>query len=101
MATLQVRDIDDKLYEALKIKASIERRSLSQEVIKIIEDFLSLTTYEKKDATEEFLKLSGAWQDNRSEKDIVEDIRASRKNSPRFGEDHGLFDWYWYYNLQP
>jgi plasmid stability protein len=33
MAVLQVRDIDDGLYEALKTMAKNERRSISQEVL--------------------------------------------------------------------
>ncbi len=37
MATLQVRDIDDRLYESLKTFANSEKRSISQEVIHIIE----------------------------------------------------------------
>jgi hypothetical protein len=35
MAILQVRDIDDHLYEALKSAASASNRSISQEVVVI------------------------------------------------------------------
>ena len=41
MAILQVRDIDNNLYESLKSRAKREKRSVSQEVIKIIEDYLA------------------------------------------------------------
>ena len=37
MATLQVRDIDNELYELLKKRAAGERRSISQEVVRILE----------------------------------------------------------------
>ena len=36
MATLQVRDIDDRLYKYLKTSAKLKNRSISQEVITII-----------------------------------------------------------------
>jgi plasmid stability protein len=41
MAILQVRDIDDRLYDSLKQKAQINNRSISQEVISILETYLS------------------------------------------------------------
>ncbi|MEW5814047.1 MAG: antitoxin, partial [Spirochaetota bacterium] len=37
MANLQVRDIDDRLYTVLKQRARAKHRSLSQEVVHIIE----------------------------------------------------------------
>ena len=37
MAHLQVKDIDDKLYESLRNLASQEKRSISQEVIYILQ----------------------------------------------------------------
>ena len=36
MATLYVRDIPDDLYDALKLQATAERRSISQEAIRLI-----------------------------------------------------------------
>ncbi|HOF34148.1 MAG TPA: hypothetical protein PK624_01790 [Spirochaetota bacterium] len=41
MAILQVRDFDDGLYSSLKSMAKSENRSISQEVISIIEKYLS------------------------------------------------------------
>jgi len=41
MAILQVRDIDDRLYDTLKQRAHIDNRSISQEVISILEKHLS------------------------------------------------------------
>ena len=43
MATLQVRDIDDRVYKELKQRAKSKHRSLSQEVAYIIEEYLSAT----------------------------------------------------------
>ncbi len=42
MANLQVRDIDDKLYDSLKRRADLEHRSISQEVVMIIESHHSI-----------------------------------------------------------
>jgi plasmid stability protein len=41
MAHLQVRDMDDKLYSSLRELATNEKRSISQEVIYIIQKYLS------------------------------------------------------------
>jgi hypothetical protein len=92
MANLQVRDIDDRLYESLRERASREKRSISQEVILILEKYLSRPTAYDVNPTDEFLWLSGAWRDDRSADEIISDIRDSRRNSSRFvGEDH-VFD---------
>ena len=41
MATLQVRDIDDRLYDFIKTSAKMQNRSISQEVITIIQSYLN------------------------------------------------------------
>lgn len=92
MANLQVRDIDDRLYESLRERANREKRSISQEVVHILERYLSLPHAHDEDVTDEFLKLAGSWQDERSAEQIIVDIRGSRKNSARFGKRHELFD---------
>ena len=92
MANLQVRDIDEKLYESLRVRASKERRSISQEVIHILEKYLSLPRAYDVNPTDEFLKLSGSWEDDRSAEDIVKSIRSERTESTRFAQSNELFD---------
>lgn len=92
MAVLQVRDIDDRLYEALKTLAKSRHRSVSQEVVNILERSLSNPDIDSIHQTDAFLDLSGAWIDDRSADDIVDEIRKSRKNSSRFEASHELFD---------
>ena len=93
MATLQVRDIDDRLYKYLKTSAKLKNRSISQEVITIIQDHLNSSQNPASNATKEFLSLSGAWKDDRSAADIVKDIQKHRINSSsRFGDKNGVFD---------
>jgi hypothetical protein len=88
LAILQVRDIDDSLYEALKTLAKKERRSISQEVIVIIESYISNPKRTAIESTEEFLNLS--WHGNESADEIIDNIKKQRKNSWRFGNQNDL-----------
>lgn len=92
MANLQVKDIDEKLYQSLKELASREKRSISGEVVHIIQKYLSTPQAFRKNPTDEFLNLAGSWEDERDEVEIAEDIHKARKNSDRFRQDHELFD---------
>ena len=93
MATLQVRDIDDKLYKTLKFMAKQKRRSVSQEVARMIESYLATQHIQTPAAqTRAFLDLAGAWADDKSADDIIADIRSNRKNSQRFEDADGLFN---------
>ncbi|MBT3379621.1 MAG: antitoxin [Lentisphaerae bacterium] len=87
MATLQVRSMDDQLYRALGARAAMDNRSISQEVIAIIKDYLSRPASQHQTTTEQFLQLCGSWQDDRAEDEIAADIRDARTSSPgRFRE---------------
>ena len=92
MANLQVRDIDNRLYESLKRRAEMEHRSISQEVVMIIENHLKRDTMESELQTQEFLKLSNSWHDNQNAKDIITDIRSSRSRNNRSRKIDELFD---------
>ena len=92
MANLQVRDIDDQIYEALKKRAKQQHRSLSQEVVYIIEEYLSRPNIDSTRQTESFLQLVGAWQGPESAEEILTSIRKGRIESKRFKGQHGLFD---------
>lgn len=92
MAILQVRDIDERLYEHIKTSAKQQNRSISQEVITILEEHLNSTNREHRNATLEFLAMEGSWKDDRPAAEIAADIRAGRRNSRRFGYNDVLFD---------
>jgi len=81
MATLQVRSIDDQLYRALGARAAQDNRSISQEVVAIIKDYLSRPAPQHRNVTEEFLQLCGSWQDDGSEQEIAAGIRQARVDS--------------------
>ncbi len=85
MAILQVRSMDDMLYNALGRLAASENRSISQQVIEIIKTYLATPRQELISRDDEALSLAGAWKDERSEKEIVKEIRKSR-STKRFQE---------------
>jgi len=91
MANLQVKGLDDGLYRALAARAARENRSISQEVVTMLQDFLARPSSSSREATEAFLALAGTWEDDRSAKEIAADIRRKRRSGRRFG-DHRVFD---------
>ena len=92
MAMLQVRDMDDRLYDRLKFAAKLDNRSISQQVITILQNYFTSIPVKTKNATEEFLKLADSWEDSRSTNEIIDDIYGSRVNSTRFEALDGIFD---------
>ena len=90
MAILQVRDIDDRLYNSLRQKARRDNRSISQEVIAILETYLSNPLMYNTNSTQEFLELS--WDDNRDAGEIINTLVKDRKNKKSFGKYNGIFD---------
>ena len=74
MATLEVKGMDDDLYRALAARAAQDNRSISQEVVTMIQEALSRPGLSPQQATDEFLALAGTWQDERSAEEIVRDI---------------------------
>jgi len=92
VANLQVRDIDDRLYESIRMLAKSDKRSISQEVVHILEKYLSQPESFGRNQTDEFLKLAGSWEDERSAGEIISKIRESRRNSTRFEKNNELFD---------
>jgi plasmid stability protein len=83
MATLQVRSVDDQLYEALGKRALMENRSISQEVVFILKAYLSSPPLKYQEATARFLEICGSWEDRRGADDIVAEIRQSRQKGAR------------------
>jgi plasmid stability protein len=79
--------MDDQLYRALGIRAAMENRSISQEVVAIVTEYLSRPSSRHQQVTEQFLQLCSSWRDDRSEEEIAKEIRASRvENTDRFGD---------------
>ncbi len=86
MANLQIKKIDDDLYEELKMLAASENRSVSQQVLHYIKFFISRKKIISpvKSPAETLISLSGSWMDSRDADTIIADIRSNRKNSSEF-----------------
>ena len=85
MANLQVKGIDDGLYEQLKRLATAENRSVSQEIIFLVKAHLSSqkTRRAMPSPAEVLLQLYGSWEDSRSAGEIVAEIRNARERKSR------------------
>lgn len=88
MANLQVKGIDDGLYDQLKRHAAVENRSVSQEIVLLIKSHLGARTAQRAGSSpaETLLQLAGSWEDDRPAETIMDEIRASRVNSQRFSD---------------
>jgi hypothetical protein len=85
MANLQIKNMDEDLYEEIKRAASAENRSVSQQVLTLIRDYLAKRNQVSKLKTpaQVLLELSGTWEDERSAEEIVQDIKKARRNSKK------------------
>ncbi len=91
MATLQVKGFDEALYKALGARAKRENRSISQEVVKLVQDFLARPEGAAEEATRAFIALCGSWEDKRSARQIARDIRKGRRVGRRFKGVRNVF----------
>ena len=87
MATLKVTGLNDELYKALRTRAAMDNRSVSQEVVTMIQEFLSSPKPDAREATRAFLELAGSWEDDRSAKELARDLRKARRSGRRIGKN--------------
>ena len=87
MINLTVRNIPDEVIGKIKTLATLDRRSLNNELLIVIEKGLEGETkaHSEKAASISpaaqisiWQDLCGAWEDERSTQEIVDDIRSSR-----------------------
>jgi plasmid stability protein len=85
MANLQVKGIDDRLYEELKTLAESQNRSISQEVVYLLKMYVTKAQHIRRGKTpaQMLLDLAGSWEDPRSAEEIVRDLRQARRSSHR------------------
>ena len=85
MANLQIKGIDDSLYAEIKRLAAHENRSVSQQVLFLVKQYLArkhqLRT--SKTPAQVLLELSGSWQDEKSTGEIIAQIKDARRNSKK------------------
>jgi hypothetical protein len=82
MPNLQIKGMDEELYEGIKRVAAMENRSMSQQVVHLIKEHLRKRHGAKRSSAEALLALAGSWEDERPAEEIVGEMRGARK-SPR------------------
>jgi len=85
MANLQIKGIEDNLYKKIKKMAASENRSVSQQVLSLIKEYMARKgkIQSLKPPAQVLLELSGSWEDNRSADKIISEIKRDRKNSKK------------------
>jgi len=85
MANLQIKGIDDNLYNQIKQMASQEHRSISQQVLFLVKTYLSRKQIVRKSKppAKILVELSGSWEDSRSAAEIIDEIKTARKPSTK------------------
>ena len=88
MANLQIKGIDDGLYAQLKSVAASENRSVSQQVLFLLKNYLAKKPQiqEAKTPAQVLLDLSGSWQDSKSSEQIVLELKKARKKSKKLAK---------------
>ena len=87
MASITIRNIPDSIMEKIRTLSTIEKRSINNELLLLIEAGLNEES-ERKTKNKNIIpkesqiriweKLMGKWEDDRSAKEIIEDIYAHR-----------------------
>ena len=88
MANLQIKNIDERLYQQIKQLANDENRSISQQVLFLIRNRLSRKgrMQSEETAAQVLLSLAGSWDDQRTAAQIVTDIKANRRSSKKLSK---------------
>lgn len=88
MANLQIKGIQDELYTELKRLSAAENRSVSQQILFLVKEYLA----KKKDLrtlktpAQILLEFSGSWEDDKKADQIIAEIKSARKNSKKLSE---------------
>jgi plasmid stability protein len=87
MASITIRNIPDSILSRIRTLSEVEKRSINSELLILIEKGLNKEIESKETGTimlskESQIKMwesmSGTWDDNRSTKEIIEDIYSHR-----------------------
>ncbi len=88
MSNLQIKGVDEGLYQELKQLAADENRSVSQQVLFLIRRSLAERRRGKQNdtAAQALLSMAGAWEDSRPAEVIVDDLKKARRSSRKGSE---------------
>lgn len=85
MANLQIKGMDDAIYEELKKLAAAENRSVSQQTLFLIKDYLAKRQYVRalKTPAQALLEMAGSWEGEESAEEIITKIKKARRSSTK------------------
>jgi plasmid stability protein len=88
MAILQIKNIDDEFYKKIKMLSDRENRSISQQVLFLLKDYVSKyeSIQRSKTPAQILLDLSGSWDDATAADQIIAKIKKQRINSTKLSE---------------
>lgn len=88
MANLQIKGVDDVFYARIKALADSQNRSISQQVLFLIKDYLAKdkAIRKVKPPAQALLELIGSWADTRDADEILGDLKTDRTNSRRLSK---------------
>jgi hypothetical protein len=88
MANLQIKGMDDAIYEELKRLAAAENRSMSQQTLVLIKDYLAKgqRVGNLKTPVQVLLELAGSWEGEETAEEIIARIKKARRSSIRLKE---------------
>ncbi len=88
MANLQIKGIQDELYAEIKKLAAAENRSVSQQILFLVKQYLARKKHLNtlKTPAEVLLELSGSWEDDKKAQQIIAEIKEARRNSRKLAE---------------
>lgn len=88
MANLQVKGMDEGLYGDLKRLAAEESRSLSQQVVVMLREYLTKRPQllRARPPAQVLLDLAGSWEDERPPEEIVQELHAARTPSHKLSD---------------
>lgn len=88
MANLQIKGIEDGLYNEIKKMATAENRSISQQILFLVKSYMAKRPrYDAaKSPAEVLIDLQGSWQDERDADQIIEQAKRARRNSKDLSE---------------
>lgn len=83
MSNLQIKGIDERLYQQLKQLAADENRSVSQQVLFLIRNHLARKRrpHESETAAQTLIALAGSWEDSRTDEQIIREIKRAHRSS--------------------
>ncbi len=88
MANLQIKGIDNEIYEEIKKLAAEENRSVSQQTLFLLKDYLAKKRLVRtlKTPAQVLIELSGSWEEDQDAPAIIAKIKRARKISKKLKE---------------